>query len=168
MCLGLVGLLGQRGEWLGGWVGWWMVGWVGGWIGGWVVGWVGGWMDGWVGGGGEIGQGLLGSRGGLGKGWWVGWMDGWLGGWVGLVGVWVDGPRVHIPPLTNHVWDWHGWWRGTQHSPSPHKTPRLICAIALHVQGGTLKAESTWPWHRAHLQIYPWLKRHRLANTFNN
>ena len=52
--------------------------------------------------------------------------------------------------------------------PSPHSTPRFICAISLHVQGGTLKAESTCPWHKAHLQIYLGLRRHGLANTFNN
>ena len=33
ICLGLVGLLGHRGEWV--------VGWVGGWVSGWVDGWVG-------------------------------------------------------------------------------------------------------------------------------
>ena len=120
-----------------------------------------------------MGQGSLGPRGGMGNDWWMGCMDGWLGGWVGWMGVWVDGCVG-------------GWAMGSHTSldqpclgvtwlvkvnstpPSPHKTPRLICAISLHVQGGTLKAESTCPWYRAHLQIYPWLKRHRLANTFNN
>ena len=33
-----------------------------------------------------------------------GWMDG-MGGWMGWVGEWVDGPWVHIPPLTNHAWE---------------------------------------------------------------
>ena len=68
---------------------------------------------------------------------------GGMGGWMGWVGVWVDGPWVHIPPLTNHTWE---LTRGTQHHPSPQFNPsRLICAISLHVQGGTLKAESTCP-----------------------
>ena len=55
MCLGLVELLGHRGEWVGGWVGGWG-------MGGCVFRSVGG-----VGGGVEP-QGLLGPRGWLGNG----------------------------------------------------------------------------------------------------
>ena len=134
---------------------------MGGWVGVWVSGWVDGWVDRLVGGiGGGIGQGLLWPRGGMGNGWWVGYMDGWLGGWVGgCVGGWAMGSHTSLdqPCLGT---DMTG--QGELNTPSPQFNPsRLICAISLHVQGGTLKAESTCPWHRADLQIYPWL-------TFNN
>ena len=148
-------LLGHKGEWVGGWVGVWVVGLVDGLMGGWDRR--------------RNRTGVIGTKGWDGE--WVvggvhGWLVGWVGGMGGCVGGWGHG-FTYLPWPTMSGTDMVG--EGELNTPpSPHKTPRLICAISLHVQGGTLKAESTCPWHTAHLQIYPWLKRHRLANTFNN
>ena len=131
-----------------------MSGWVGGWVGGWVSGWVSGWVDGWV----DRRRnrtGVIGTKGWDGE-WLVGGVHGWVVGWVGVmegcVGGWAMGSHTSLDQLCLGL---TFLVKGKSTLPLPHKTPRLICAIALHVQSGTLKAESTCPWHRAHLQIYP-------------
>ena len=77
-------------------------------------------------------------------------------------GFWGNKPQVHIPPLNNHAWARELTWllKGNP-TPSPQFNPsRLICGISLHVQDGTLKAETTCPWHRADLKTTQLEKRH--------